>query len=87
MSAPRLRVHFVESDPATGEILRWGMGPEIDVLGADIIEGEGAPETHYVKANALVAYTDAQKAAKAKDHYGQSWDNTTQAYVDNTKTK
>lgn len=67
LPAPKRHVSFVEHDPLTGEITRWGSAPEGDVrsTGGVIVEGAGAPSTHHIVGGQLVAYTPAQATTKA----------------------
>lgn len=68
----------------TGEIKAWGdCDVPIPLDGTSVLDGAGAPQTHYVANAALVAYTPSQAAAKAlRPSYDAAWDNTAMAWQD-----
>jgi hypothetical protein len=75
---------FVVAD-AGGEIIRHGVAPDpsVHAWAGWVVEGEGAPATHHVVGSSIVAYTDAQRAAKAdRPPYAAGWSNTAFAWID-----
>ena len=59
---------YVTYDPTTGEIKTWGAADYAPILldGTAVLwNANGAPSTHYVSNQALVAYTGPQVTAKA----------------------
>jgi tail assembly chaperone len=65
-----------------GEIFHCGTAYEVDVP-ADAIRASGAPSTHYVANGIVVAYTDAQAAAKAaRPSPNHDWSNATFSWTD-----
>jgi hypothetical protein len=78
-------MNYVISDTGSGEILRWGTCEERefprDIVGA--VEGYGTPQTHYVCAGVLTAYTEQERANKqAAPSPWHVWSNTSMSWSD-----
>lgn len=80
--------HYVNYDPATGEIRRSGTCQDAD-FGRDFGDGSawlnavGSHLSGYVSNGVLVPYTAEQAAAKvARPMYPARWDNATLAWID-----
>lgn len=82
-------MNFITYNLLSGEITRGDGSCQAEALDAQAQVGEGVLEatgnrrTHYVSGGVLVAYTEAQRIAKAnRPLYAGPWDNTTMTWTD-----